>query len=338
MAIVNLNNILNAKSLPKRLFLLGAEEYLIEKSIQDIKSKFNFEFEILDSIETSIFELFDKVNSFSMFEQNKAIISRNFQLYFQGRIKKADKSLEVLEKFMNSSLDHHNLILCASSDKLGNIKKIAAPYKNMIQEFDSCHFPKIWEDKLANWLIDQASMRNIPASQKVINIILSQTPNNLRDLSNQLDKIETFMLGTDDHTEDEIIEIVGNSRSYNIFELTKAITQRNLDLSLLIIENIYNNSKTGLTGSMSVLYNFFIKVLLCFQARSENSDNFALAKAIGVSPFFVKDYLNCCNKYNIYEIENSIVLISEVDLVSKSSSKNLLFVYQELIIKIIDGK
>ncbi len=64
--------------------------------------------------------------------------------------------------------------------------------------------------------------------------------------------------------------------------------------------------------TLPALYNFFSKVYMIFGAGS--NDEKAIATAIGVNPFFVKDYLATARNYNQQGIERVLLLLHEYNL------------------------
>ncbi len=62
------------------------------------------------------------------------------------------------------------------------------------------------------------------------------------------------------------------------------------------------------------LYGFFSKVFMVFGAAT--SDEKAIATAIGVNPFFSKDYMLAAKKYSYKGVENALLLLHNYNLKS----------------------
>lgn len=341
--ITNSQNILKKNTLNGDILLIGVEEYNIDQDFKLILDKFfpnrdeDYNFHKVDATEQSLSSVIDLANSFPMLGDNTTIVCKNFHVYFEGRIKKSDKNPALIENYLKNPNPSTRLILCASQDKFSKIKddKFPKPWDILAKNCETVFYRKVWPDKYPNWIQNKFSENSINTSQEVIRVILSQTPENLRDIGNQIEKIITFLSSKKELDVDIIYKIIGNSRTYNVFELQKQVIRRNLESSLDILKNIYTNSKADIISITSIFSNFFKNVLKFYELKEFQNDKFTLARKIGISPFFINDIKLAASSYNPKEIEKIFILLSETDLKLKSTSESQLNLITKLLINII---
>ncbi len=116
-------------------------------------------------------------------------------------------------------------------------------------------------------------------------------------------------------TEDDIENYIGVSKEFNVFELQTAIAQKDLAKAIRIIRYFEANPKAGpIQMILPALYNFFSKVFMIFSVP--NPDEKSVATALGVNPYFVRDYLGAARKYDYSGVEKILLLLHQYNLVS----------------------
>ncbi len=110
--------------------------------------------------------------------------------------------------------------------------------------------------------------------------------------------------------------LVGISKEYNVFELQKALTDRNVVKANQIVDYFGRNAKDNpLVVILAQLFNYFSKVVLV-QASKDQTDK-GLAPLLGVNPYFVKDYLSAARTFPLPKVAAIIHAIRRADAQSK---------------------
>jgi DNA polymerase-3 subunit delta len=63
---------------------------------------------------------------------------------------------------------------------------------------------------------------------------------------------------------------------------------------------------------LPALYNFFSKVFMVYGVDA--SDEKAIAAALGINPYFMKDYMQAARNYNYLGVERILLLLHEYNL------------------------
>ena len=106
---------------------------------------------------------------------------------------------------------------------------------------------------------------------------------------------------------------VGVSKEYNIFELQKALLQKN-SLSVAKMVNYFesNTKKNPVIPIVAYLYSFFSKVLLASQVPDKSEKG--LVSALKVSPYAIRDYSLALQQFTPDMLLRNISLLKEADL------------------------
>jgi len=79
------------------------------------------------------------------------------------------------------------------------------------------------------------------------------------DLSNEIEKIILSKPGASTFSYNDVSELIGFTRDNTVFDLSKSIAKRDIDLSLRILLNILQSSNSE-TKIIAVLRDLFIKI------------------------------------------------------------------------------
>ena len=72
-----------------------------------------------------------------------------------------------------------------------------------------------------------------------------------------------------------------------------------------------NPKASPIQMTIPALYNFFAKINLVFGVKGGEKE---IASALGVHPFFVKDYIAAAGKYGANDTERAILLLQQYNL------------------------
>ena len=171
----------------------------------------------------------------------------------------------------------------------------------------------MYDNLLPEWTSDLVKEKGYTITKKALFLLIDHIGNDLNRLSNEIDKLALNLKGSTQITEDEIEKFVGVSKEFNVFELQQAIAQRDLYKAIRIVQYFGANPKAApFPLILPSLYNFFSKVQVVYTVSSK--DEKAIASAIGINNYFVKDYISTSTKFSYPEIEKLLLLLYEYNL------------------------
>ncbi|HEY4935495.1 MAG TPA: DNA polymerase III subunit delta, partial [Puia sp.] len=170
-------------------------------------------------------------------------------------------------------------------------------------------------NQLPEWVTELLLSKGLTIQQKALSLLIDHIGNDLTRIKGEIEKIQINLGTRKTIHEDDVEKFVGISKEYNAFELQAALVRKDLAKALRIIQYFESNPKAApIQLVLPALYSFFSKVYMIF-GLSVN-DEHMIASAIGVKPFFVKDYLQAAKNYGFTGTENALLLLHQYNLKS----------------------
>jgi len=239
----------------------------------------------------------------------------------------------ILEDYIGRQLPSTVLALCHQ----GNFDARKSLYKAFEKNGVVVHCKKMSDNNLPDWVGEYARVRGAKISIKAIQMLVEFIGNDLKRLASEIDKILLNLTASEEITAAVVERYVGISKEYNVFELQKALTQRDVLKANQIANYLAANVKENpLPQVLIILYNFFSKVLVVHGTKDKSDAN--LASVLGVSPFFVKDYIATARQYPLGQIAKIINALRLADNASKgidAGGADESAILKELIFKIM---
>ena len=175
---------------------------------------------------------------------------------------------------------------------------------------------KLYDNKLVDWVGDYCRGRGVKISPKACQMLVESVGNDLKRMAGEVDKILLNLRVDEEISAITVERFVGISKEYNVFELQKALARRDVLTANRIVDYLGKNAKDNpAVVVLAQLYQYFSRVLLV-QASPDQSER-ALAQALGVNPFFVKDYLTAARAFPLVKVADIIHAIRRADAQSK---------------------
>lgn len=290
-------------------WLEGEEGFFIDRVME--YAEHNILNESERSFNLSVFygkdaEWADVVNAcrrYPMFSDKQVILLKEAQ---------AMRNIEKLEAYIEKPLSSTVLVVAYKNKKVDGRTKLAKLLKERATVFTT---KKLYDNDLPEWTQQLVKSKGYSINRKALFLLIDHIGNDLNRLNNEIDKLALNLGNRDTITEDDIENYVGISKEFNVFELQHAIASRDLYKAIRIINYFEANPKAApIQLILPSLYNFFSKVQMIYSVPSK--DEKALATAIGVNSFFIKDYVNAARQYSAPTIERLLLLLHEYNLKS----------------------
>jgi len=293
-------------------FLMGEEPYFIdvisdyiaENALDEHEKPFNQV--VMYGKDSNVYTVLDAAKRFPMMAERQVVIVKEAQ-----HLKEIDKLQFYMEKPLKSTI----LVIC-HKDKPDKRLKL---YKTLDKSKDTIVFEskKLYDYQVHKWLNDfliEQGYTIVPAAAALITEYLGSE---LSKVVNELNKLMIMLpQGEKKITLEHIEENIGISKEYNVFELQKALGEKNVLKANRIINYFsLNPNSNPIVVVISTLFSYFEKILK-YHYLSDKSQA-AIASALKVNPFFVKDYVAAAKKYPAPKIIQIISLLREYDLKSK---------------------
>ena len=249
-----------------------------------------------------------------------------------GTVQDADRDL--FFEYLSNPLPSTLLVLCYKYKKADKRTKSGKILDKAGVFFES---KKLYDDKIAGWISAYVKNKGFRIDDGAAVLLGEYLGVELSKVANELDKL---MIGRQPGTvlDAELIEKnIGISKDFNVFELQKAFTKKDVFKANMIVDYFGKNPKSNpMVLTLATLHTFFTKIISVHVYKNKPGVN--LAQVLGVHPFFLKDYEMAARTFSTEHCIKTISWIQECDLKSKGMgnvSASDHEILQELVFKIL---
>jgi DNA polymerase III subunit delta len=172
---------------------------------------------------------------------------------------------------------------------------------------------KLYDNQLPEFIAEYAKEKKVGIDDKAIHALCEFVGNDLHRLANEIDKLIISLAPGEPISPERVMNQVGVSKEYNIFELQRAIIQRDSLLANKIVNYFEANTKKNpIIPVVAFLFSFFSKLLVASQASDKSEKG--IASELKISPYAVRDYSMALRQYPLPKILDNIGYIKEADL------------------------
>lgn len=305
----------------KIYLLMGEETFFIKKICQFFENNFiedqnkSFNQEIFYGRDISIENIISSCKSFPMMSDKKLVIIKEAQELDIFK-RNNDKKNELLINYLSNVNSSTTLIFCLSNKTLDKRGKLFKSFNESSCILDSSSKEnKIYDNQLPKWIESEVMKKKYSISNDALLILTENIGNDLEKIDNALNKIYSN-IESKNISKDDILNLVGINREYNLFEFQDSLIDRN-SLKCGKIMNYFtsNEKKFPIQQLIIYMYGFYSKLLVVKSKNLSNPDT--ISSEISVHPYVARSYARAMQNYTLNELFMIISFIKELDLVSK---------------------
>ena len=294
-------------------FLQGTEPYYIdlvsscieENVLSDAEKSFNLT--IVYGKEQSMSELLAHARQFPMGSDYLVIIVKEAQELQDFKREEGRKQLE------NYLKDPQPTTLLVFAHKYKTLDARTSLSKALAQHAVIVQAKKMYDNQIPAWIAAYVREKGLTITEKATLMLQELAGNDLAKLANELNKIRLNLKEATEIDDAMLQEHVGLSRSFNVFELQKALGKKDALAAHKIVQYFGANPKDNpAIPVVALLFSFFSKLLLLHHAKDKSES--ALAKALQISPYFVGEYIVAAKYYPLARVVGNIGHLHQADL------------------------
>jgi len=244
---------------------MGDEPYYIDE-LTDLfidtvlpEEERDFNQTILYGMETDVKSVITLSRSFPMMSDYQLVVIKEAQNL---------SKIEELEVYAKNPLHTTILVLNYKNGTLDKRKKLYAEIDKHGVVFES---KKIPEYKIPAFISSYVQTKGLGIDQKSAQMLSDYLGNDLSKLTNEIAKLLIAIpAGQLRITAELIEENIGISKDFNNFELLKAVVEKDVFKVNQIADYFEKNPKNNpMVMTMSVLFNFFSNLMVCYWAKNK---------------------------------------------------------------------
>lgn len=311
-------------------FLSGEEAYYIdlisdyiEKNVLD-ENEQEFNQTILYGKDADMDSIISAAKRFPMMSDYQVVIVKEAQnLKEFGKAasdeeneeapKKSSVNTAALTSYLQQPQSSTILVFCY---KYKTLDKRSTTYKSLQKNHVFLETKKLYDNQLPEWITNLVQDKKFKIGVKASFLLAEFLGNDLSKITNEIKKLFINLKEGEEITAELVMDNIGISKEFNVFELQDALAKKDILKANRIINYFAANEKEHPTVmTMSGLYNYFSKILLYH--FSPDKSKFAIAQALGINPFFVEGYSKAAQNYNTAKLKAIFAILKEYDLKSK---------------------
>ena len=308
--VIKIVNDIKSKNFKPIYFLCGEETYYIDRISDLIEDSVLTEDEkafnqvVLYGRDTTVEEIVSTAKRFPMMADYQVVVVKEAQ--------NLARTFETLSSYVENP-QPTTILVFAYRDKPDGRKKIFKTIKDKGVWFES---KKLYENQVPDWIVKVLKGQNYGIEPKASAMLAEFLGTDLSKINNELEKLKIVFPAGHVFTPKNIEENIGFSKDYNVFELKSALVVRNQEKAYNIIHHFALNPKDNpivvITGQM---FSFFSQLLQYHGLKDKSKFN--VAKALGVNPFFVDEYVTAARNFPMRKVSQIIEVIRDIDVKSK---------------------
>ncbi|RTY69601.1 DNA polymerase III subunit delta [Flavobacterium sp. GSP27] len=297
-------------------FLMGEEPYYIDKLATYIEDKILTEEEkgfnqtVLYGRDVTIEDIISTAKRYPMMAERQVVIVKEAQ----DLIRTIDK----LESYAENPMATTVLVFCYKYKTLDKRKKLTKLLTKNGVVYES---KKLYENQVGDWIKRVLAGKKYAIEPKASAMLVEFLGTDLSKINNELEKLQIILPAGSTITPKHIEENIGFSKDFNVFELRKAIGERNQLKAYTIAENFAQNPKDNpMVVTTSLVFGFFIQLLKYHGLKDRNPKN--VAAVLSVNPFFLKEYDVALKNYPMKKVSQIVGALRDIDVKSKGVGAN----------------
>lgn len=307
---------LKNKSYRPIYFLTGDEPYYIdkisdyiEKNVLDEGEK-SFNQSIFYGKDISVRDVINAARRFPMMASHQVIIVKEAQNI---------KDLNELEVYVKNPQTSTILVICnkPKTEKTGKGTRLTALINEIKKQGVYFESNKLYDNKIPAWIQSFIESEGLRIDPSAAQLLVEYLGNDLSKIAHEIQKLKvTLPPDTKLITTTNIEQNIGISKDFNRFELTKAISDRNILKCNRIVDYFAHNPNANpFVLSLTAIHQHFVRILkVHLMSKAPDSD---IAREIGINPFFMSEYRQAARNYNTNKIVSILSILREYDLRSK---------------------
>ena len=319
-------------------FLQGEESFYIDLISNYIEANALSEAEkgfnqvILYGKDVTMASILTNARRFPMMAERQVVIVKEAQ-----DIQDLNKEIgaKLLLDYLTKQVPSTILVFCHKHKSLDKRREVG---KKIEQYAVTLNTKKMYDNQLPEFVYEYIKEKKVQVEDRAVQVLCEYVGNDLHRLANEIDKLIISLPTGGSIGLDQVMNQVGVSKEYNIFELQKAILQRDSLLANKIVNYFESNTKKNpMIPVVAFLYSFFSKLLMATQVADKSEKG--LASELKVSPYAVRDYTLALRQFPQVKIIDNIAALKDADLKLKgvnTGSADEGQIFRELVWRIMN--
>lgn len=302
-----------SQKLETSYLFLGKEVYLIEEALKKLKAHIfsqggeDFNLDIFDSTHVDLDHVLQSLETLPMMGNKRLVILKRCH----------ELSSQQLSMILDSlSIPIETSVFVMIFESLDQRKKAS---KDLIKKTTVVDFSSPHEKTIPSWIQRLAQEEGKKISLKNAFVLKESVGNYLLDLRNEIQKLSSYIGEREEIKSEDIEKIVSKTKIESIFELTRAIGEKRLEMAIRIQKELLDQGESEV-GILAMITRHIRLLLLTQEALIKRMPDRSVSGYIGVPPFFINSYIEQSKLFSREKLISTHRELLKTDRFLKSSS------------------
>lgn len=310
-------------------FIYGDESYLIDSLIEQISHKFlgqvekEINYYLRYAPDNSLEEVVALTAGSGLFSEKKVIVFKDYQNL-------RNPNAQSLLKYLANPDPNICLIIVARVDSVNQAK-----YKSLQGSSWFVNVLPLREAELEAFIKEEFAAYGKTVSTESVKTLMYLVGEKIHDLKTEIAQVANYYKDQSEIKPEDIEQIVGVYVNQNVFELTRAIAEKNMEKSLFILHNLIEKGENPGT----VLFFLLRHIMMLWKIRGYHQSGIKNERVIqdGLKLFSRQyaEYARELPRWKMDQLIKAIAIVDESDRLLKSSQMPPLLILDTLILKLI---
>ncbi|WP_298154269.1 DNA polymerase III subunit delta [Flavobacterium sp.] len=316
--VVKIVNDIKGGNIKPIYFLMGEEPYYIDKLSDYIEQNVLSEDEkgfnqtVLYGRDVTMEDIIGTAKRYPMMAERQVVIVKEAQ--------DLTKTIDKLESYADNPMPSTVLVFCYKYKTLDKRKKVTKLLDKHGLVYES---KKLYENQVGQWISRVLQGKGYAIEPKANAMLVEFLGTDLSKINNELEKLQIILPKGTTINAKHIEDNIGFSKDYNVFELRKAIGDKNQLKAYQIAHYFAENPKDNpMVVTTAQVFSFFVNLLQYHGLKDKNPKN--VASVLKVNPYFLKDYDVALRNYPMKKVSAVVATLRQIDVKSKGVGANAL--------------
>jgi len=327
MSSRELQNIIQAGSLPSLILLYGQESYFIDEGLQAIRNAVvrpedrDFNLTQFQGRDFKPIDVVEQARTFPVFSERRLVIVKNVH-------EASADQLEGLLSYLEDPVPETVLLLTA--EKIDARRKFFQLLKKTGKVIE---FKKIYENQLPSFVRDLAKSFNVTLTGGALKLFCKRVGTNLVEVQGELEKLVGYLGDRDLAEESDVAAIVSDARIESVFDLTDALGRGDSSTALILLDRLLAEGQAPLMV-LAMMTRHFRQMWKISELTAQKVPQNELPKRVGASPYFLKGLMQQASRFESRHYRYVFSQFLATDLALKSSGGEPKMHLEQLVLEI----
>ena len=329
MSLKELQNILQAGTIPGLILLYGQESFFVETGMLSVRDAVvapadrDFNLTQFYGKDFIVNDVLDQARTFPIFADRRLVVIKNIH---EARA----EQLEGLIEYVNDPVPETVLLLTA--EKIDARRKI---FQLVKKNGLTIEFKKIYENQLPSFVRDLAKSKKLTLTADALKLFCKRVGTNLAEAQGEMEKLIGYLGERDIADEADVAAIVSDTRIESIFDLTDAMGQGDRSMALTLLDRLLAEGQAPLM-ILTMMARHFRQMWKISELVSQKVPQSELPRRVGASPYFLKGLMQQAKRFDQLQYRQVFNRFLEADLALKSSGSEPRIQLELLVLEIAD--